>query len=140
MEDTNVTVEVTPQTPAPVANSVAPATAEPKTTKVLRAELALTENKYEYFLLTLEDEKRGAAIWPNELEKLIEQDEAICMDMLGLEKFCFVLKGAEVEVEKTTEGEGDNASIVINIKKVTIDDRLGIVAGSVKAFMQQMLS
>lgn len=136
MEDNNVIVEVTPQAQAPVANSVAPATAEPKTTKVLRAELALTENKYEYFLLTLEGEKRGAAIWPNELEELIKQDEAICMDMLGLEKFRKLLKSAKVKY--VTENEGEDAIHII--KSVEIDDTLGIVAESVKAFMQQMLS
>lgn len=111
-----------------------------ETKKVMSASVKLTENKFEYILLVLDGETSAAAIWPNELDQMLKQDESICMNMLGLEKFCLVLKGAEVEVEKTTEGEGDNASTVINIKKVTIDDRLGIVAKSVEAFMQQMLS
>ena len=135
MEDTNVTVEVTPQAQAPVANPVAPATAETKTAKVLRAELVLTENKYEYFLLTLEGEKRGAAIWPNELEELVKQDEAICMNMLGLEKFCKLLKSAKVKY--VTENEGKDAIHVI--KSVEIDDKVGIVSRAVEAFIQQML-
>ena len=91
MEDTNVTVEATPQTPAPVANPVAPATAETKTAKVLGANLKLTENKFEYFLLVLEGEQQGVAIWPNELEQLLKQDEAICMQMMGFENFWKVM-------------------------------------------------
>lgn len=111
-----------------------------ETKKVMSASVKLTENKFEYILLVLDGETTAAAIWPNELDQMLQQDESICMNMLGLEKFCLVLKGAEVEVEKTTEGEGDNVSTVINIKKVMIDDKLGIVAKSVEAFMQQMLS
>lgn len=107
-----------------------------ETKKVMSASVKLTENKYEYILLVLEGETTAAAIWPNELDQMLKQDESICMNMLGLEKFCLVLKGAEVEVEKTGEGESE----IINIKSIKIDDKLGIVAKSVEAFMQQMLS
>ena len=136
MEENNVTVEATPEVaPTPVAN-VAPATADVKTAKVLGANLKLTENKFEYFLLVLEGEQQGVAIWPNELEQLLQQDEAIAMSMLGFDKFCLVLKGAKVGY--VTEGEGDQMLHVI--KSIKIDDKLGIVAKAVEAFVQQMLS
>ena len=135
MEDTNVTVEATPQTPAPVANPVAPATAETKTAKVLSADIVLTENKFEYFLLVLEGEQRGAAIWPNELEQLVKQDEAICMQMIGFDNFCKLLKSSKVEY--ISEGEGN--TVVHIIKSIKIDDSLGIVGRAVEAFIKQML-
>lgn len=135
MEENNVTVEATPQAQAPVANPVAPATAETKTAKVLRADLVLTENKYEYFLLTLEGEERGAAIWPNELEQLLKQDEAICMQMIGFENFCKLLKSAKIKY--VTENEGKDAIHII--KSVEIDDKIGIVGKAVEAFIKQML-
>lgn len=135
MEENNVTVEATPEVaPTPVAN-VAPATAETKTAKVLGANLKLTENKFEYFLLVLEGEQQGVAIWPNELEQLLKQDEAICMQMMGFENFCKLLKSSKVEY--VTEGEGD--AVVHIIKSIKIDDSLGIVGKAVEAFIKQML-
>ena len=135
MEENNVTVEATPEVaPTPVAN-VAPATAETKTAKVLGANLKLTENKFEYFLLVLEGEQQGVAIWPNELEQLLKQDEAICMQMMGFENFCKLLKSSKVEY--VTEGEGD--AVVHIIKAIKIDDSLGIVGKAVEAFIKQML-
>ena len=108
-----------------------------ETKKVMSASVKLTENKFEYILLVLDGETSAAAIWPNELDQMLKQDESICMNMLGLEKFCLVLKGAEVEVEKTTEGEGD--AVVHIIKSIKIDDSLGIVGKAVEAFIKQML-
>lgn len=135
MEENNVTVVATPEVaPTPVANAV-PTAAEAKTAKVLGANLKLTENKFEYFLLVLEGEQQGVAIWPNELEQLLKQDEAICMQMMGFENFCKLLKSSKVDY--VTEGEGDN--VVHVIKSIKIDDSLGIVGKAVEAFIKQML-
>lgn len=107
--------------------------------KVMSANLKLTENKYEYFVLSIEGETVAAALWPDEMSQLLQQDENICMNMLGLEKFCLVLKSSIVEYEKKEEGEGDNKKELIVIKSITINDTLGIVKHAVDAFMQQML-
>ena len=135
MEENNVTVEsATQQTPAPVANAV-PAQVVTKDAKILVANVKLTDKKFEYFLLSLEGEQQAVAIWPDELEQLLQQDEAIAMAMMGFENFCKLLKSSTVKY--ITEGEGEQ--VIHVIKSIKLNDALGFVPKLVEKFMMQML-
>lgn len=98
--------------------------------RVVNAKVKQTENKVDYVLFTL-DNGVNVATWPNELESLLTQDQNMALAQAGLDKFCYLLKSAKVDIVE----DGENYVITA----INIVDPKGLVDKLVEKFIESML-